>query len=415
MIAWLFDFVFYYPLFMAYAWMAGALWYYAHYERHALKVRDPLAQLRSTPLVTVILPCFNEEKNLREVVRCLMALRYPRYEVLAVNDGSVDATGRILEELAREHPRIRIAHHAANQGKAVALNTGCMLARGEYLLCIDGDAVLEPDIIPWMLTHFESAPRVGAVTGNPRIRTRSTLLGRIQVGEFSSIVGLIKRAQRAYGRIFTVSGVVAMFRRTAIVQCGAWSPDMLTEDIDISWRLQTCHWDIRFEPHALCWILMPETLKGLWRQRLRWAMGGCQVIARYARIFSAWRQRRMAPIFVEYLTSVAWAYAMVATIVIFVVGLFVHLPAQWDVALLPRWHGVLLGTTCFLQILVGMYLDRKYDTDLPRNFFWMIWYPMAYWAITTATIVWAVPATLLRPPGKRARWVSPDRGVRTSA
>ena len=190
---------------------------------------------------------------------------------------------------------------------------------------------------------------------------------------------------------------------------------MLTEDIDISWRLQTCHWDIGFEPHALCWILMPETLKGLWRQRLRWAMGGCQVIARYARIFSAWRQRRMAPIFIEYVASVAWAYAMVATIAIFVAGFFVRLPPGWDVTLLPRWHGVLLGTTCFLQILVGMYLDRKYDTDLPRNFFWMIWYPMAYWAITTATIFWAVPATLLRPAGKRARWVSPDRGLRTSA
>jgi biofilm PGA synthesis N-glycosyltransferase PgaC len=45
----------------------------------------------------------------------------------------------------------------------------------------------------------------------------------------------------------------------------------------------------------------------------------------------------------------------------------------------------------------------------------MIWYPMAYWALTTATIFWAVPATLLRRPGKRARWVSPDRGLRTPA
>ena len=48
-------------------------------------------------------------------------------------------------------------------------------------------------------------PRVGAVTGNPRIRTRSTLIGRIQVGEFSSIIGLIKRTQRVYGQVFTVS------------------------------------------------------------------------------------------------------------------------------------------------------------------------------------------------------------------
>lgn len=116
-------------------------------------------------------------------------------------------------------------------------------------------------------------PHVGAVTGNPRIRTRSTLIGRIQVGEFSSIIGLIKRTQRIYGRVFTVSGVIAAFRRQALADVGYWSPDMITEDIDISWKLQLRHWDIFFEPRALCWILMPETLRGLWKQRLRWAQG----------------------------------------------------------------------------------------------------------------------------------------------
>src|SRR3546814_20032176 len=116
--------------------------------------------------------------------------------------------------------------------------------------------------------------RVGAVTGNPRIRNRSSLLGQVQVGEFASIIGLIKRTQRVYGRIFTVSGVVAAFRRRALDHVGYWSLDMITEDIDISWKLQRDHWTIFYEPRALCWILMPETLRGLWRQRLRWAQGG---------------------------------------------------------------------------------------------------------------------------------------------
>ena len=61
------------------------------------------------------------------------------------------------------------------------------------------------------------------MTGNPRIRTRSTLIGRIQVGEFSSIIGLIKRTQRVYGRLFTISGVVAAFRKQALTDVGYWS------------------------------------------------------------------------------------------------------------------------------------------------------------------------------------------------
>ena len=72
------------------------------------------------------------------------------------------------------------------------------------------------------------------MTGNPRIRNRSTLLGRVQVGEFSSIIGMIKRAQRTFGRLFTVSGAITAFRKSAVHEVGYWSPNMLTEDIDIS-------------------------------------------------------------------------------------------------------------------------------------------------------------------------------------
>ncbi len=311
----LFDFVFYYPLFMAYMWMIGGIAYYLRWERKSLQVSDPLAQLGTTPLVSVIVPCYNEEDNVREVVAALSDLNYPNYEIICVNDGSKDNTGAILDELTAVYPRLRVVHQATNQGKAVGLNTATLVARGEFLLCIDGDAVLDRDVIAWMLRHFMEGHRVGAVTGNPRIRTRSTLLGRLQVGEFSSIVGLIKRTQRIYGRVFTVSGVVAMFRKRALFQIGLWSPDMLTEDIDISWKLQTNHWDVRFEPRALCWILMPETLRGLWKQRLRWAMGGMQVICKFFHVLSTWRLRRMVIVYFEYAISVFWAYAMALVLI----------------------------------------------------------------------------------------------------
>ncbi|MFW1707815.1 glycosyltransferase family 2 protein, partial [Acinetobacter baumannii] len=91
-------------------------------------------------------------------------------------------------------------------GKAMGLQAGSLMTDAEFLLGIDGDALLDPHAAQWMVRHFLQNPTVAAVTGNPRIRTRSTLLGRLQVGEFSSIVGMIKRAQRTFGRLFTVSG-----------------------------------------------------------------------------------------------------------------------------------------------------------------------------------------------------------------
>src|SRR3546814_17485763 len=113
----------------------------------------------------------------------------------------------------------------------MALRMGALAASGEYLVCIDGDSILDPDAVSYLVAPLVDRPRVGAVTGNPRVRTRSTLIGRIQVGEFSSIVGLLKRTQRVYGQVFTVSGVIAAFRRSALDRVGYWSLDMLPESL----------------------------------------------------------------------------------------------------------------------------------------------------------------------------------------
>src|SRR5581483_1749524 len=78
----------------------------------------------------------------------------------------------------------------------------------------------------------------------------------------------------------------------------------------------------------------------------------------------------------------------------------------------PRGAGVLLFATCCLQILIGCMLDRSYDTKLLRYFVDTIWYPIAFWAISMIAAVIALPGVIRQRRGKRARWVSPDRGIR---
>ena len=410
--AWLSAFSFYYPLFMSYLWMTGAIYYFFHYERRPPRDVSRPPSLAEYAFVSVVVPCFNEEAQIEEVMRSLMGLAYPNFNVVAVNDGSSDHTGEILDRLGTQYPKLRVIHLAKNQGKAIALNTGCQFTDAQFVVCIDGDAMLEPHCVDWLMQHMRSA-RVAAVTGNPRVRTRSTLLGRIQVGEFSSIIGMIKRAQRTYGRLFTVSGVVACFRQHALRDVGYWSPDMLTEDVDISWKLQSRHWDVRFEPRALCWILMPETLRGLWRQRLRWAMGGTQVLLQNTRRLLHWRQRRLWPVYIEFGTSVIWAYTMTLMFGLWLWGTILGFPVPYYVpTVLPSWTGVVVGTTCLLQVALSLALDSHYDKGLRRHFFWMIWYPLLYWLLNVATTVVAVPRVLLRGKGKRARWTSPDRGLK---
>jgi len=411
-------YAFYYPLFMAYLWMTGAVFYYYRYERPPKSHRDKRdgsaetpPELPEYPLVTIVVPCHREGRDIEDTVEYLLASTYPNFDIILVDDGSGDDTRDILDSLAAKHLKIRVIHCATNQGKAVALTTASLMTSAQFLCCIDADALLDPEALTWLMAHFRN-PRVGAVTGNPRVRNRSTLLGRLQVGEFSSIVGLIKRAQRTYGRIFTVSGVVACFRKAALHDVGYWSSNMLTEDIDISWKLQIRHWDVRFEPKAHCWILAPETLKGLWNQRLRWSMGGIQVLVKNWKIEHLWKARRMWPVLIEYLMSVIWAYAMLALAVFWAVGHFVELPPAYRVSsLLSGWNGVVVGTTCLIQIAISLWLDARYDRRAMRTFYWMIWYPLAYWMFNMITTIVAVPRALLRNTEKRARWISPDRGI----
>ena len=403
-----FGFAFFYPLFMAWLWIAGGIWFYFKREYRQNDLPEP-----SQEGCSIIIPCFNEEEQVRATIRYAMQTQYPLFEVIAVNDGSSDRTAEILDELAAQYPKLRVVHLAENQGKAYALRAGTMVSQYEFLVCIDGDALLHPHAVFWMMHQLTSYPRVGAVTGNPRIINRSSILGKLQVGEFSSIIGLIKRAQRTYGRIFTVSGVIAGFRKTALDRIGYWRDDMITEDIDVSWRLQFDHWDLQYVPKALCYIYMPETFKGLWKQRLRWSQGGVEVLFAYVRKMFKWRLRRMWPIAIEAIISITWAYVIFGIFLLYLYGLFFPVPTEWYIqTIFPQWYGVVLGVTCLIQFFVSLCIDHQYDKSRTfRTHFWVIWYPLFFWILMMLTIVVALPKTILKK-NKRARWVSPDRGFR---
>lgn len=407
-VGFLFLFAFLYPLVMAWTWMIGGLWFFFKREYKQGQLPEVSAQGCS-----IIIPCFNEEAQVKETIRYALQTQYSKFEVIAVNDGSSDRTAEILDELAQQYPMLRVVHLAENQGKAFALRSGMMVSQFEYLICIDGDALLHPHAAIWMMHHLTRFNRVGAVTGNPRILNRSSILGKLQVGEFSSIIGLIKRAQRTYGRIFTVSGVIAGFRKTALEQVGFWSDDKITEDIDISWKLQLAKWDIHYVPNALCYIYMPETLTGLWKQRLRWAQGGVEVLWTYVPQLFKVSALKMWPVALESMLSMIWAYVILLIVVLFFVGLFVALPSGWYVkSLLPQWYGVILAITCLIQFFISLYIDKRYDDHrFLRNYFWVIWYPLFFWILGAATTIVAVPKALFTQK-KRARWVSPDRGFR---
>ncbi len=403
------DYVYLYPLLMSFVWMIGAVIFFFRLEYRKGSPPD----LKEYPFFSVLVPCHNEEDTIGDTVAHLVELDYPDYEIILVDDGSSDGTADRIHELCEKNVRVRGVYVQQNQGKAAAMNAGCLVSKGDYLLCIDADALLDKQCMKWMARQFHNSPRVGAITGNPRVLNRTTLLGKIQTGEYATIIGFIKRAQRILGKVLTVSGVVAAFRKQALASVGFWDTDMITEDIDITWKLEKKFWDVRYEPRAICWILVPETLKGLWMQRIRWAQGGVEVLKKHNDIWQDWRQRRLWPVYVEYACSIIWVLSFWTLILLWAEhAIFgVALPVRLLPPIPPLWTGSILALVCLMQFALSLCIDSHYDKRILRYLFWVIWYPFVYWMINAFAVLVAVPKALLKKAGTKAVWKSPDRGI----
>ncbi|WP_257009483.1 poly-beta-1,6-N-acetyl-D-glucosamine synthase [Bacillus sp. 7884-1] len=403
-------FLFYYPLVMGIIWIIGSLIYYVKKEKD---YNFPEYSSEESPFVSLLIPAFNEEQTIEETIRYASKLNYPNYEIIVINDGSKDRTLEILSSILDSYPKLRIVNVVSNKGKANALKQGVLASKGEIIATIDSDAILDKDALKYVIPHFitpNNGERVGAVTGNPRIRNRTNLLSKIQLVEYASIIGLIKRTQRVLGKVMTVSGVFVVFRKKALLDAGMWDTDLVTEDIGVTWKLQRRFWDIRYEPKAVCWMLVPESIKGIWKQRLRWTQGGIEVILRHRGIFLDWRQRRLFPVYIEQILSVLWAIIWFISTIIFIYQLiFLH---QF---LMPTmWIGNYISFICLMQFFVALFIERNYEQGILKYLLWGIWYPIIYWHINALLVIMALPKGLMilkRNKKQFATWESPDRGL----
>jgi biofilm PGA synthesis N-glycosyltransferase PgaC len=156
---------------------------------------------------------------------------------------------------------------------------------------------------------------------------------------------------------------------------------------------------------------MPETLRGLWRQRLRWAEGGAQTILGLTGAMLARRAWNLVPTWLNYVVSMIWAYAMLITLSLWLVSVAIGAPPV-GVSVLPGNGGLLLALVYFIQAVTSAALDSRFEKGLRESLFWVVWYPLAFWALQAATAVVGLPRALRRPMDARGTWVSPDRGFR---
>jgi poly-beta-1,6 N-acetyl-D-glucosamine synthase len=250
-------------------------------------------KLGETPLVSIIVPAHNEEKGIEASIKSLLELTYPYKEIIIVDDGSTDDTLAISKKYdgIYQHSEVKVISQV-NKGKAAALNTGIANSGGKYIVCVDADSILEPDVIEKMIPHFEDA-KVGAVAGNIKVINTGPLLTKLQSLEYIEGLNMVRRSQGFFKAVNIIPGPLGIFRRSALEGVGGYDSDTFAEDCDLTIKLLARGWGVDYEPEAIAWTEAPEKIMQLLVQRYRWARGILQSLRKHRKYMFGYGDRKL--------------------------------------------------------------------------------------------------------------------------
>ena len=406
-----------YPILGGLAWFVGGLCYKYVFKN---KKKDfTILDSREQPFITIMVPAHNEEVTIEETISYLLnELNYTNYEVLVIDDFSTDNTPKILHKLQQQSKRLRVIRLAENKGKAHAFNIGLAFAKGDLVLSNDADTLPEADALMRYVNYFNSpeGQNIAAVTSNVEVRNRTKLITKSTTVEFSSIVGIIKRAEMGvFGSIFAYSGANTMYRKSALIDVGMFRQDRATEDISVAWDHQLNNWLAVFAPEIISYTLVPETLKELYHQRKRWAKGGTEVWLTNLRKVLRHPLKNLGEslMLLDQTLSICWSFFFwLATFVFtYLIGNFAF-TQNWSQLVYLLFSALIL--ICFemiagtMQLVIALMIDRK-GNKIEYLLFAPI-YLLCLWIINTLTIVTTfVPAIKTILGHGSGTWISPSR------
>jgi poly-beta-1,6 N-acetyl-D-glucosamine synthase len=230
------------------------------------------------PFVSIIVPAYNEGEVITSSLASLLELRYPYYEIIAVDDGSTDDTYEKMREFEGNHYGVRVqVFRKENSGKADTLNYGLRRSHAPIVVCMDSDSRLNPEALRYAVRHFQD-PNVGAVAGNVKVINRHNLWTKLQALEYIEGLNIVRKAQAFFRSVNVIPGPIGIFRRTAIEATGGYDSDTFAEDFDLTVKILADGWKINYEPKAIAFTEAPEELLDIIKQRYRWSRGILQAL-----------------------------------------------------------------------------------------------------------------------------------------
>ena len=240
-------------------------------NRKTIEIRKKKLILKKYPSVTVIVPCYNEEKAVTLTVDSLLGLDYPKgkLRIIVVDDGSKDNTWEVLQKYSNNKQITLIQKE--NGGKHTALNFGIENSESDFVGCLDSDSSVHPEALKRIITFFDKK-EVMAVAPSIIVRNPKNIVEYAQRAEFD-MAHYTKKMLAFLKGIHVTPGPFSIFRRQVFTNIGPYRKAHNTEDQEIALRMHKHGLLIEHCPDAYVYAGSPDTIKKLYKQRVRWIYG----------------------------------------------------------------------------------------------------------------------------------------------
>ena len=336
----------------------------AVYSKHK---EDQLPTTPNTPLVSIIIPAYNEEKVIANTITSTIELNYPNKDIIVVDDGSKDNTLQIAKEFQNKGVKVL---HKTNGGKASALNFALTFTKGEIIAVLDADTLASRNSLKEIVKVFENEKNIAAVAGNIKVRNKENWITKCQALEYVAGIQIARRAFDLFGAITIVPGALGSFKKSVLTETGAYDKETIVEDFDTTIKILKSGMVVRGTTKSIAYTEAPNTLKDFYNQRKRWYRGNLQVITKH-------RNALTNPRF-GFLQKLAFPYMLIAMII---------LPITGFIVLGSAILALIEGDVLFVVLSFGFFITLQYlinamavriDRDEPRLILYSVFFNFGY-------------------------------------
>ena len=356
---------------------------------------DSMKPAQRFPLISILIPAFNEEKVIGKTIESALEIDYPKKEVIIIDDGSTDKTLLIAKRFQRDNVKVL---HKENGGKATALNYGINFVKGEILTILDADTIAGKNSLKEIVKVFENAPEAGGVAGNVKVRNKTNWLTWCQALEYVSGLQIARRAFDMFGAITIVPGAMGAFKTNILKETGGYDKDTIVEDFDATIKVLKSGKIIRGTTKSLAYTEAPEKIKEFVKQRNRWYRGNLQVIFKHKNAITNPRY--------GFLQKVALPYMIMSMMILPITGFFML--GSLILSIIEGDVFFVLSSMTFFIILQYLLvaLAVRIEREDPRLILYAIFFMFGFKQIQDALLIRQLFEQLLR---RKAKWTSVAR------